>query len=87
MERIGVRELRQNASKYLEKVQQGQTVEITDRGRLVAHLIPAVITDQWAALIASGEVKPAAASRRTVLDRQPRDFGAGAVARMRQAVR
>jgi prevent-host-death family protein len=41
MERIGVRELRQNASRYLALVKAGQTVEITDRGTLVARLVPA----------------------------------------------
>ncbi|MGQ0481360.1 MAG: type II toxin-antitoxin system Phd/YefM family antitoxin [Pseudonocardia sp.] len=40
MERIGVRELRQNASRYLELVKQGQTVEVTERGELVALLVP-----------------------------------------------
>ena len=40
MTRIGVRELRQNASQYLEKVKAGETVEVTDRGELVALLVP-----------------------------------------------
>jgi prevent-host-death family protein len=38
--RIGVRELRQNASRYLALVKAGQTVEVTDRGELVALLVP-----------------------------------------------
>lgn len=41
MERIGVRELRQNASRYLALVKTGQTVEINERGNLVALLVPA----------------------------------------------
>ncbi|MGL5856817.1 MAG: type II toxin-antitoxin system Phd/YefM family antitoxin [Angustibacter sp.] len=40
MERIGVRELRQNASRYLAMVKTGQTVEVTERGELVALLVP-----------------------------------------------
>lgn len=40
MERIGVRELRQNASRYLALVKAGETVEVTERGRLVALLAP-----------------------------------------------
>ena len=40
MDRIGVRELRQNASKYLARVEKGETLEITDRGRPVALLTP-----------------------------------------------
>ena len=40
MERIGVRELRQHASRYLARVKSGETVEVTERGRLVALLVP-----------------------------------------------
>lgn len=40
MERIGVRELRQNASRYLDRVKSGETVEVTERGQLVALLVP-----------------------------------------------
>ncbi len=39
MTRIGVRELRQNASRYLELVKAGEQVEVTERGRLVALLV------------------------------------------------
>jgi prevent-host-death family protein len=40
MERIGVRELNQNTSQVLARVSGGETIEITDRGRLVARLVP-----------------------------------------------
>lgn len=40
MERIGVRELRQNASRYLALVKAGEEVEVSERGRLVAMLVP-----------------------------------------------
>lgn len=40
MERIGIRELRQHASRYLRQVKDGQTVEVTERGRLIALLVP-----------------------------------------------
>ena len=33
---IGIRELRQHASVYVDLVEKGQTVDITNRGRLVA---------------------------------------------------
>jgi prevent-host-death family protein len=39
MERIGVRELRQQASSILRRVAAGETVEVTDRGRPVAVLL------------------------------------------------
>jgi prevent-host-death family protein len=55
MERVGVRELRQHASRYLALVADGETVEVTDRGRLVARLVPAG-GDPWDDLVAAGLV-------------------------------
>ena len=40
MTSVGVRELRQRASELLRLVEQGEVVEITDRGRPVAQLTP-----------------------------------------------
>ena len=37
---IGVRELRQNLSVYLRRVEAGETLEVTERGRPVAVLGP-----------------------------------------------
>jgi prevent-host-death family protein len=37
--RIGVRELRQHASRYLDEVKAGGRIEVTERGRLVALLV------------------------------------------------
>lgn len=42
MERIGVRELRREASAILRRVSAGQAVEVTDRGRPVAMLVRAM---------------------------------------------
>jgi prevent-host-death family protein len=57
MERIGVRELRQHASRYLARAARGESLEITDRGRPVARLVP-VIGDHWADLLADGSITP-----------------------------
>ena len=40
MEVIGVRELRQHASRYLARVEAGEELGVTNNGRLVARLIP-----------------------------------------------
>jgi prevent-host-death family protein len=40
MERVGVRELRQNLSRYLRIVERGVTLEVTERGEPVALLTP-----------------------------------------------
>lgn len=57
---IGVRELRQNASKYLARVEAGEVVEVRVRGRLVARLVPVAAGDRTRdSLIASGALRPA----------------------------
>lgn len=38
---VGVRQLRQNLSKYLDRVKDGESLLVTERGREVARLIPA----------------------------------------------
>jgi prevent-host-death family protein len=38
--RVGVRELRQNLSVYLRRVKQGERLDVTERGQVVAHLEP-----------------------------------------------
>jgi prevent-host-death family protein len=40
MEPVGVRELRQNLSRYLTQVKEGETFVVTERGREVARLVP-----------------------------------------------
>ena len=60
MERIGVRELRQHASRYLDRVKSGETVEVTVRGRLVALLVPpGPARNARERLIADGRLIPA----------------------------
>jgi prevent-host-death family protein len=55
---ISIRELRQNASAWLKQVQQGESFEITDRGRPVALLVPH-IEDPIERMIAEGRIQPA----------------------------
>lgn len=40
MRSIGVRELRQQASRHLRAVQAGETIRVTDRGKPVAMIVP-----------------------------------------------
>lgn len=40
MRSIGIREIRQQASRYLREVESGATIQVTDRGRPIARLIP-----------------------------------------------
>src|ERR1700731_1528264 len=58
--RIGIRELRQHASVYVDLAEKGQTVDITNRGRLVAQLVPAKEPESpLERLIAAGIIEPA----------------------------
>lgn len=59
MDRVGVRELRQRASELLRLVEQGETIEVTDRGRPVALLTPIPEGSILDRLRASGELEPA----------------------------
>lgn len=60
MERVGVRELRQHASRYLERVKAGETVEVTERGKLVALLVPpSPAVSARDRLVAEGRLIPA----------------------------
>lgn len=56
--------MRQNASKYLAKVKAGESVEVTERGQLVALLVPpspaATAVDR---LVAEGKLLPAESGR------------------------
>jgi prevent-host-death family protein len=58
--RIGIRELRQHASVYVDLAEKGYTVDITNRGRLVAQLVPAREPGSpMERLIAAGIIEPA----------------------------
>ena len=56
MKSVGVRELRQRASELLRLVEQGETVEITDRGRPVARLTPLPTGSPLEQMRSAGEV-------------------------------
>ncbi len=59
MKTIGVRELRQRASKYLRLVEAGETIEITDRGRPVALLTAIPTASRRHRLESEGQLSPA----------------------------
>jgi prevent-host-death family protein len=60
MTSVGVRELRQRASELLRRVERGETIEITDRGRPVAVLSPPPDGSPLERLRACGDVVTAA---------------------------
>ena len=58
MTSVGVRELRQRASELLRRVQAGETIEVTDRGRPVAVLAPLPGQGPIEQLKATGDLVP-----------------------------
>jgi prevent-host-death family protein len=56
MRTVGVGALRQRASELLRLVEQGETIEVTDHGRVVAILAPPPEQSPWERLVASGDV-------------------------------
>ena len=68
MERVGVRELRQNASAVLRRVAAGAVVEVTDRGRAVARIVPMHEASRLQQLQAEGRASGASGD---VLDVKP----------------
>jgi prevent-host-death family protein len=61
MESVGIRELRQHASRYVAMAKAGQRIAVTERGKLVAYLVPvegsATLLDS---LAATGDYTPPA---------------------------
>lgn len=57
MEQIPIRTLNQHTGEVLARVEHGEIVEITNRGRPVARIVP-IAADTMADLVASGMVIP-----------------------------
>jgi len=57
---VGIRELRQNLTKYLRRVQAGETLEVTEHGHPVAVLAPLPPPDESVVdrLIREGRARP-----------------------------
>ncbi|MCZ7526610.1 MAG: type II toxin-antitoxin system prevent-host-death family antitoxin [Acidimicrobiia bacterium] len=79
MERVGIRELKQHASAVLRRVQRGEALEVTDRGRAVALLVPirepadpiARLVETGAATEPSGDLAALPAPMEPARDRPP----------------
>ena len=65
----GIRELKDNLSRYIRRVEEGERVVVTAHGRVVAELVPPAAdrggrTSQFDQLIASGAITPPDRRRR-----------------------
>jgi prevent-host-death family protein len=61
--KVGVRELKNETSRILERVESGETITVTRHGKPVARIVSVSPSPHLAALIASGEVRPSDGSR------------------------
>ena len=62
---VGVRELKNQLSRYLDRVKAGEDITVTEHGRPIARLTAvSPDVDRRAELIEAGIVRPAPASRR-----------------------
>src|ERR1700680_822641 len=74
MEKVGIRELRQNASAVLRRVAAGEVVEVNDRGRAVARIVPMHEASRLEQLLAEGR---ASGATEDLLDVKPKKRVAG----------
>ncbi len=69
MSRVGIRELKQNASAVIRRVKAGESVEVTERGEPVALIVPTPKPDDLIErLVAEGRAKPARGHLRDLPD-------------------
>lgn len=77
MREIGVRELKASLSSMLRRVEEGEQIKVTVRGRHVADIVPAGSrrsSEQLRHLVSEGRVTPATRSRP---GRAPRPLSTG----------
>jgi prevent-host-death family protein len=59
MAEVGIRELRDHLSRYLERAEGGEEIVVTDRGRAIARVVPLSGERTIDRLIREGKVTPA----------------------------
>jgi len=87
MTTVGIRQLRQNASVYLRRVEAGETIQITTRGRPVALWVPLPASGGVARLKAEGRLREAVGDLRDVGPPLKRPRGAPLLSRVLAAAR
>lgn len=61
---VGVRELKQQLSRYLDQVASGQELTVTERGRPKARIVPIADVGRLQGGIDEGWIRPAGRQRR-----------------------
>jgi len=55
---VGIRELKNNASRIIDQVERGETITVTRRGEPIATIVSSRISPGLARMIANGTVRP-----------------------------
>jgi prevent-host-death family protein len=80
---VGVRELKNQLSSFLDRVKAGEEITVTEHGRPIARLSAiGRDADRMAELVASGIVQPASARRQLPLKRVRLAEGASSLAEL-----
>jgi prevent-host-death family protein len=61
---VGVKELRDHLRHWLDAVQRGEEITVTERGRPVARIVPSNGRSTYDRLVAEGVITPASRPRR-----------------------
>jgi prevent-host-death family protein len=77
---VGIRQLRNQLSKWVARVRNGEEVTITDRGKPVARLVPVDGESKFDRLVREGVIMPARARRRPRA--RPRVAASGSVSEL-----
>lgn len=87
-ESIGIRELRQHASRYVAMAKEGKRIPVTVRGKLVAFLVPAEEpSSPFERLVAAGQVTRATGSILDLLPPPPPGTGERPLSEVLQEMR
>lgn len=54
---VGIRELKDSASSIIDRVEEGEAITVTKRGRPVARIVSTATPPHLAALVANGTVR------------------------------
>ncbi len=60
---VGIRELKDSASAIIDRVEDGEAITVTKRGRPVARIVAAATPPHLAALVTEGAVRPSEGPR------------------------
>lgn len=75
---VGIRELKDSASSIIDRVEAGEPITVTRRGRAVAQIISTSMPLHLATLVAEGTVRPAEGARHLPKPAKPRGTGKSA---------